>query len=349
MRTLRHTLALLAALGATSCLAIKPPKDSETLVWQSRETCLGALQNGARMPSSEAKALRVASWNVRWFPRGCHHDETCEDRATDVPWLACTIAWMDVDLLSLQEIVMDANGSVAMAELKSKLDELTGGSWSDSFQECGETESQRVGFLWDAKRVTLEEARDVWELNGRAVDGSDACFERMRPGRYARFRTVDGVDFQAIAVHLDSGTGEQDYETRRNALARVATVRVDGRPILDTDADVVVIGDFNTMGRLEGTPVTAAEELEGFAKELAPAYRPLPSVPHCTEYYRGHGGVLDHFVTSAGMTEAARSVTVTGYCAVAGCGDLDPYPAAYERLSDHCPLVLEIRDVDEDP
>jgi hypothetical protein len=59
--------------------------------------------------------------------------------------------------------------------------------------------------------------------------------------------------------------------------------------------------------------------------------------------------VLDHVVTAAGMTEAATEVTVTGYCAVLDCRDAETLPAAYERLSDHCPLVLEVRDVDDDP
>jgi hypothetical protein len=45
------------------------------------------------------------------------------------------------------------------------------------------------------------------------------------------------------------------------------------------------------------------------------------------------------------MTE----VTVTGDCAVLGCRDAETLPAAYERLSDHRPLVLEIRDDDDDP
>ncbi len=40
---------------------------------------------------------------------------------------------------------------------------------------------------------------------------------------------------------------------------------------------------------------------------------------------------------------------MTGYCALEECRDLvGPLPAAYEKLSDHCPIVVEVRDEDLD-
>jgi hypothetical protein len=49
------------------------------------------------------------------------------------------------------------------------------------------------------------------------------------------------------------------------------------------------------------------------------------------------------------MQEAAANARVTGYCALAACADLTgALPAAAERLSDHCPVVVDLQDRDLD-
>jgi predicted extracellular nuclease len=84
-------------------------------------------------------------------------------------------------------------------------------------------------------------------------------------------------------------------------------------------------------------------------RELAPGFRRLAMTPNCTEYFEGKGGTLDHIVASTGMQEAAATARVTGYCAFAGCANIaGAMPAASERLSDHCPVVMEIQDRDLD-
>jgi hypothetical protein len=49
--------------------------------------------------------LRVGTWNIRWFPRGCSSNQACPDRTTDIPWLSCAMAWMNVDLFTIEEIL----------------------------------------------------------------------------------------------------------------------------------------------------------------------------------------------------------------------------------------------------
>ena len=71
--------------------------------------------------------------------------------------------------------------------------------------------------------------------------------------------------------------------------------------------------------------------------------------PNCTEYFDGKAGTLNHLVASTGMQEVAATARATGYCAVAGCATIvGAMPAASERLSDHCPVVIEIQDKDLD-
>jgi len=150
-------------------------------------------------------------------------------------------------------------------------------------------------------------------------------------------------------VHFDSGRTSRDYGHRRQAAQRIGQITIGNTPILDLDRDVLVLGDYNTMGRQDAPPVSAQEELAVFDGELAPGFRRLPMTPVCTEYFEGKAGALDHMVASAGMQEMAATPRVTGYCVVAGCADLTgPMPAAAERLSDHCPVVVDIQDRDFD-
>jgi predicted extracellular nuclease len=190
----------------------------------------------------------------------------------------------------------------------------------------------------------------VWELNGAASGPTDhACAGNLRPGRYAWAQSPIGVDFHLVSVHFDSGKTSRDYDHRRQAAQRIGQIAIGNTPVLQLDRDVLVLGDYNTMGRQDPPPISAPEELAVFDRELAPGFRRLPMTPACTEYHDGKAGALDHVVSSTGMREVAATARVTGYCAVAGCATIaGAMPAAAERLSDHCPVIVEIQDRDLD-
>ena len=165
-----------------------------------------------------------------------------------------------------------------------------------------------------------------------------------------------------IAVHLDSGVVARDFDNRARSLARLSEVL----PALQrahADGDVVVLGDFNTMGcaRCE-PPTSAADELAAFDAQLAraglarvpPAGGTAPALGggtmtdagECSEYYRGHAGLLDHIALSRNAGAAFRNARVQTYgaCAQLACRGLPrgASPAAFERLSDHCPRVMQL-------
>jgi len=117
------------------------------------------------------------------------------------------------------------------------------------------------------------------------------------------------------------------------------------------DADPVILGDFNTMGA-EGR-MGPADEIAPFEETIraeAPGFRLLTPALKCTEYFNGHCGWLDHIVVSQAMLEArGAEACVTGYCALAGALRLsDAMPAAYHRISNDCPAVVEIENRDLD-
>ena len=187
-------------------------------------------------------------------------------------------------------------------------------------------------------------------MNGAATGPTgSACAGNLRPGRYALAKTPIGVDFHLLSVHFDSGTTNRNYSHRRQATQRIGQIRIGNTPMLELDRDVLVLGDYNTMGREEAPAVSAQQELATFDGELSPGFRRLPMTPHCTEYFEGKGGALDHIVASTSMQEAGATARVTGYCALAPCAPITgAMPAASERLSDHCPVVVDIQDRDLD-
>jgi endonuclease/exonuclease/phosphatase family metal-dependent hydrolase len=341
-----------------------PPSadERESEIWQSGQACETALSAGARMRRTLDSPIVVGTWNIRWFPRGCPRQEDCPESATDLDWLACTIAWMGMDVLALQEILDTPDARTALGLLTQRLAAHTGGTWESDLQECGTSSAQHVGFLWNASRVTLSNRSDEEQLNGASA-GPDACAGNLRPGRYARVtsQSADGVDFHLLSVHLDSGRNQRDFDNRRAAIAELPVLEIGGRPLTEIgdppdnqgDNDILVVGDYNTMGMGSPTPVTEEQELVVFDQELAPGFARLALNLQCSEYFRPsgasfEGGLLDHVVAAQGMEEIASTARLTGYCAVVNCQDFTTPPRAYEVLSDHCPLVTEVRDEDRD-
>ena len=141
-------------------------------------------------------------------------------------------------------------------------------------QSCGGPSSQHVGSLWKGARGALLQRTDVWELNRAATGPTDnACARNLRPGRYAWAKTPMGVDFHLLSAHLDSGRTSRDSTNRRQAVQRLGHITVGNTPSLQRDRDVLVLGDYNTMGREDAPPVSAQEELAVYDGELAPGFR----------------------------------------------------------------------------
>ncbi len=46
------------------------PRNDVWEVWSSAERCETVVRAGRRMPGTQPNAVRVATWNIRWFPDG---------------------------------------------------------------------------------------------------------------------------------------------------------------------------------------------------------------------------------------------------------------------------------------
>ena len=323
----------------------------EALVWKSSTDCQRVVKDGGRMAIPVPDTLRVGTWNIRWFPHGSPPDRP-EQAATptDLEWLVCTLVWMQTDILVVQESLTTAKARAAWDRILTALERHTGHTWQWSVQECGQPDGHHVGILWNVSRVTLSAFQSLWSLNSKATSAHNPCEGGLRPGHYAHVQSKrqPGADFHVIGLHLKSGPTVFAVEARQKALNRIDTAVA---PFLEEDEDVIILGDLNVMGA--GDRHSQRSELKYLRRKVAketPGFDDLVPEPGCSHYFRGRGDWLDHVLVAKDMDEMrTRSARVTGYCAVAGCRRIKgEYPPAYQRLSDHCPVIVEIDNLDKD-
>ena len=262
------------------------------------------------------------------------------DTANDKRWLNIKTA--------IQEIKTTTNARNAWDKVTQKLNEYTGDDWDVILNSCGRSDSQHVGFLYNKDKLKASNNKEVWQYNGRADDASNACKDNLRPGYLAYFEADNGFDFYAVSVHSDSGRKNKDLTTRQTAVERIDDVT---SGLADIDKDIVILGDFNTMGIDEG--ISAKQEIKELKDKVtseSPGLKLLTVQPSCTHYYQKKPGWLDHILVSQDTSElVANSASVQGYCAINSCNSISgSLPQAAVSLSDHCPILVDFNNSDLD-
>ncbi|HEY3496866.1 MAG TPA: hypothetical protein VGK73_19340 [Polyangiaceae bacterium] len=326
-------------LPASGANARVPPESP----WFSREACLLALKQprAARDP----KLVRAGSWNLHWFPDG-GPGRARPDSGTDIDWLACAIALLEVDVLAVQELKDGPHAEHALLEVRTRLEELTGRSFRWLLDDCPPASSQHVGFLYDERRARLVRHATLAELNPHG----EPCKDQLRPGLAGYFAFPGGLDLSIVAVHLKSGPGARDLELRDRSFQAFGRA-AEALRTLTKDRDVLVLGDMNTMGCESCVPsLRAVDELARAGSRLsAAAFRRVPSESSCSHYYSGKATLLDWAAaTSLAELPPARRLAVSGVCGELGCSPPRGEQAAQRRLSDHCPFFVDIDDRDLD-
>lgn len=340
--------------GATHSGATSLPSSNTlptTSPWHSRASCLSQLAQGHRKTLPE-RTFRLATWNVRWFPEGSLGQPQHGEGPTDLEWLACSIAWMQADVVAVQEFLANDAAKGALTELLGLLKQMTGSPWASRLDACPGGGRQHVGFLYKEQRVVVRGWQDLSALN---PTGETACAGNLRPGLGGYFSFNAGPDLHLVSVHLKSGADARAYGLRRKSWTGLADAYRAVQTVA-ADADLIVVGDMNTMGCRDCSPVVLAPEelrvLEAEVGGAATRMRHVAASPQCSEYYRGHGTSLDHFVVTEKMQEVGSQVSaeVEGYCRELQCAPAEAatMPEAYRRLSDHCPVLLDVSCEDTD-
>lgn len=291
-----------------------------------------------------ATTLSIATLNLRWFPDG--DLGASGRRTTDVDTLALHLSELDAPVIAVQEVLTSERARRAMDRLRERLSLLTRGRWELELDDCPDDEGRlHVGLLYDASRIERLEATRIDALAGNTR--GDGCAGFMRPGLAVYVRARTGFDAWVVVVHLDSGRDDRAFERRARVYAAFSTLRGTLGRIQD-DADVIVLGDFNTMGSDRGP--SALDELASLERELDGAsFRRLWLEPGCTEVSGRRVSMLDHVIVSTATAELAPSAraAVRGPCGRTRCRPErgDPW---FEHISDHCPVVVTFdgRDLD---
>jgi endonuclease/exonuclease/phosphatase family metal-dependent hydrolase len=337
--------AIVHALAASALLACGEESVPRTPERPSARTeAVAAVEAPSGSTSAEVPEVRIGTLNVRWFPDGDARG-TGEHR-TDVDMLGSAIADLHVSALGLQEILVGERESAALDRLRARLDSLTHGQWEVVLDDCPSDDGrQHVGLLYDASRTERLAVHRVDALSGN--ERGDGCAGFMRPGLAVALRFASGLDAWIVVVHLDSGRDDRAFERRARAYGAfegltTELARVHG------ERDVIVLGDFNTMGSDRGA--SGLDEIGELERALDRAsFRRLWLEPGCTEISGGRPSMLDQVVVSVSTEELAPSAraAVGGPCRRTRCRVErdDPW---LNHVSDHCPVTftLDGRDLD---
>lgn len=345
----RHPVPKESKPRASSARPRRPrpqPSGLPATPWQGLAACRAALAAG---PSPRATGVaRIGAWNLHWFPDG-GPGTRARQNASNLDWLACAIAWLDVDVLAVEEIKAGTRPKLALDDLAARISALTGARFRAVLDDCPKASSQKVGLLYDERRATLKKHATLAELNPHG----EPCKDQLRPGLAGHFGFPGGLDLTVVAAHLKSGGERRSYELRARSFQAMGQATAAAQQLAG-DRDVLFIGDMNTMGCPDCSPAfTQAEELAAVDKTLAastPPLRRLRTSPGCTYSYSGQKSLLD-WAAAVDLAELPvdRAVTVSGYCAALGCDTTSDPPRSTLELSDHCPVVVDIDDLDRDP
>lgn len=306
--------------------------------WTSRRACLEALERDP--PLRDPSRVRVVTWNVRYFPDGAHGAGRLHG-GVDVAWLACAITRLDPDVLAVQEFKAGERLQPALSQLLHALALSTGSPWKFEGARCGDAGDSHVGVLWNTSRAQLNKVRELPELLlGRR------CDDNLQPLLAAHFSFPSRLDFHLGVLHLVAGDrhfgASLREKQRRNLAPLVRALRRDGR-----DRDLVLAGDWNSSGCSAGCDqeLSASDERRWLRRTLRRELGlklVLPSIG-CSDYYQGEPGLVDHFAVSSGLALPEEAVArVDGFCVEARCQAAQSESEAFRRLSDHCPVVLDI-------
>ena len=282
---------------------------------------------------------------MHWFPDG---EPGHREAGAEVSWVACALGWLDADVIAVQEVKQSPSAEQALAALLTELNRLTKARYVARLDDCGSRVSQHVGLIWNETRVRASELETVAALNPHGT----ACENQLRPGLAARFKLPGGLDVTTVSAHFKSMADRHGFTLRGRSFAAIPDVLREVTAKAH-DADFLLLGDLNTMGCEQCSPVvSAADEVRAVDRQLTAAGLRLVTADAAgTELYEGRSTLLDHAVVSAAMRElsAGSQSHVVGACA-AGARALTHRAAKQVKraLSDHCPIVLDLTDRDLD-
>lgn len=255
------------------------------------------------------------------------------DRDTDPDAVAAALAELDADAVAVQEILDREPFARVVADAGAR----AGRDYAVALVPyCGKVDRGPIylGVVYDAARLEL--------VASRGLAGAGRCAAEQPNGMLALLRARDGRQFALASVHMKAGGKAWDHQRRRKEW-RWLTAAL---PVWTAElaAPVVVAGDFNSTGYLQGD----SDERRFIDRTLDERGLQLPTgTLDCSEYWQQEPGhylvsLLDHVLAPEVLTFSAPEVL--GMCAELGCEAQLFAPEGFDGVSDHCPVRIGIVD-----
>lgn len=260
---------------------------------------------GANSSSQASEPLRVASFNIEFFPQN--------DRQVREAFRV--IETLEVSALGVQEIT-------DTRRFAREATERLGRSWKFVHQEAGGGARSKlhIGVLYDDR---VYELRSVTSRRGTRVD------HKTHPTFQVDLRErTTGSALTLLVVHFKAmAEGRATRAKQFLALGSIISA------VHRRTRRIVVMGDFNATEPGDRDDLRALAErttLEWATEELA-----------CSAFWERENDCptsrLDHLLSSV----TPSNVAARGGCE-AGCEDRSSCPVYRQTVSDHCPVVLEL-------
>ena len=254
--------------------------------------------------NAAVEAVEIGTWNLKDFPA-----------STDAPGLiAGIISALDLQLVAVQEIVDPAG-------VDEMLQALPGFSATLYPTTAGAT--QRVGFLWDASRLTLGAVEALFAAE------TDVFPRAPLQGEFED--VVTGAHILAIVVHLKAGTTPSDEQHRVEATTELEA-KVRETVAAGGNDRILILGDFN-----EAVSDPRVNEVYGPFATRPDAYDILtwPLAAQGETTFLTTPLYFDHMIATAAIT----GNVIGGPEVVYEETSVDNYST---RVSDHRPVKMQL-------
>lgn len=294
----------------------------------------------AELPSGPPAegAFRVAHFNLRNFPldeRPSDGDSGYE-RRTNICDLEDALAGLDAQIMGFAE-VCDTRRFPPILRRASD-----GRAMRLLFSRDGGRAGQHLAVAWDG---------NAFELVDGPVEIDEVVVKPgLRPALAVRLRSKEltGFDLTIVECHLDAGRDDLEHRLEQ---VRILADWARSWVVRTGDDDIVLLGDFNTMG---GRGVEPLQELGLVDAILEGAgLRRLANATGCSQYWQGPGEADGVFRSSMLDQVYLRGTEAIGparswlHCQRLACGELVSRPGeedgTFFDVSDHCPVTFELR------
>jgi endonuclease/exonuclease/phosphatase family metal-dependent hydrolase len=280
-------------------------------------------------------ALTIGTYNIRNFDYDQRYRIT-----TDKTELSNILKNLNVDVLSVEEINNTAEWEKF---IQTKMP-----GYGTELSRCGGAHGQRLGFLYNSKKVELLSFHE--DLDVSNPGGPGTCDSGSRPLAVGLFRIKStGQKFYGMTAHLKSGSKGESIATRTRQFEIIKNL-INELKRNSGVHDFFLAGDLNTTEYL--SKGVDFKILSKFTKDLGMI--DLSAGVKCTAYYWGGTddgietpSMLDHVIVTPGLVKlkSAVSANALGHCQKVDCREVPiaELGVSYGAVSDHCPITARIQ------